>query len=149
MKIIAYLRVSTKEQGESGLGLAAQSHTIREYAAANHPGVAIANEFREVLSGGRRLAKRPVLLQAIAALDAGDVLVVGDTTRLSRGASADHREIEAAVAARGATIEIAEADREAAFAAEVRSVMEPYVQQRIAQALTEREPRPRVRDQHE
>lgn len=60
-KMIPYYRVSTKKQGKSGLGLAAQKKTAAEYAAANS-GKIIA-EFREVEAGPK--CERPKLAEAI------------------------------------------------------------------------------------
>ncbi|HMX02890.1 MAG TPA: recombinase family protein, partial [Cyclobacteriaceae bacterium] len=51
-KYIAYLRVSTKRQGQSGLGLEAQRESIRTYVERN--GGEIIAEFVEVKSGTSR-----------------------------------------------------------------------------------------------
>ena len=61
-QLIAYLRVSTRKQGASGLGLAAQREAVRNYAEAN--GTILA-EYVEVESG--RKAGRPKLAEALAA----------------------------------------------------------------------------------
>lgn len=84
MSLIAYYRVSTQRQGESGLGLEAQQHTVREYAARS--GRALAAEFTEVESG--RKCNRPVLAQAVALVRAteGAALVVAKLDRLARDA---------------------------------------------------------------
>ncbi len=60
MKIIAYYRVSTKQQGESGLGLEGQVAAVAAYAAGQ--GAAIVRAYREVESGKR--ADRPELAKA-------------------------------------------------------------------------------------
>lgn len=63
-KAIAYLRVSTKEQGDSRLGLEAQRHTIQTYAALN--GYELVEIVEEVASGKYDLTLRPVLRKALA-----------------------------------------------------------------------------------
>jgi DNA invertase Pin-like site-specific DNA recombinase len=47
--MISYLRVSTAQQGKSGLGLEAQRATITQFAAAE--GLEITGEFVEVETG--------------------------------------------------------------------------------------------------
>jgi DNA invertase Pin-like site-specific DNA recombinase len=64
--LVAYLRVSTREQGRSGLGLDAQRTAVRRFADAE--GFQIAAEFVEIESGGgsNALDRRPVLKAALA-----------------------------------------------------------------------------------
>ena len=80
---IAYLRVSTSEQGRSGLGLAAQRKVIADFAAAE--GFALADTVTEVASGKLGLAERDGLR---AALDQAKKLrcpvIVAKLDRLSR-----------------------------------------------------------------
>lgn len=79
---IAYIRVSTKRQGESGLGLEAQQATVQAYAKA--AGLELVEEFREVETGTRK-RDRPQLQAALkAARERGAVLVVAKLDRLSR-----------------------------------------------------------------
>ena len=81
MKYIAYYRVSTRKQGESGLGLEAQRATVANYVKS--VGGESAGEFVEVESGKR--ADRPQLARAIAtAKRQGAVLVIAKLDRLSR-----------------------------------------------------------------
>jgi DNA invertase Pin-like site-specific DNA recombinase len=61
-KMIAYLRVSTKMQGDSGLGLEAQRAQV--VAFAQREGAEIIQEYVEVESG--KLADRPQLSKALA-----------------------------------------------------------------------------------
>jgi DNA invertase Pin-like site-specific DNA recombinase len=68
-RIVVYLRVSTEEQGESGLGLEAQEAACR--AAASRLGMEIACIHRDELTGSTPLHKRPGLMDAIAALTRG------------------------------------------------------------------------------
>jgi DNA invertase Pin-like site-specific DNA recombinase len=80
-KYVAYYRVSTKAQGESGLGLEAQRLAVAGYVK----GVILA-EFTEVESG-----KNNQRLQLASAIDRakkeGAVLVIAKLDRLSRNAS--------------------------------------------------------------
>lgn len=81
MKIVSYPRVSTKRQGESGLGLDAQREAIMQYAYKND-GTILA-EFTEIESGKR--SDRPQLAKALAMCKAtGATLVVAKLDRLSR-----------------------------------------------------------------
>jgi DNA invertase Pin-like site-specific DNA recombinase len=85
MKAVAYVRVSSKEQGRSGLGLEAQQAAIRSFAARE--GIEIAEWFSEVETGkgSDALDRRP---QLAAALRAGRALrapvLVSKLDRLSR-----------------------------------------------------------------
>jgi DNA invertase Pin-like site-specific DNA recombinase len=80
-KLIAYYRVSTAEQGRSGLGLEAQAAAVQRHAADCH-GQIIAT-YKEVESGRRK--DRPQLAKAIAhARRAGAKLVIAKLDRLAR-----------------------------------------------------------------
>lgn len=82
--IISYIRVSTKQQGASGLGLAAQESAVKTYAART--GSRILASYREVETGKR--ADRPELLRALAHCRRSKAtLVVAKMDRLSRNAS--------------------------------------------------------------
>jgi len=63
-KAIIYRRVSTSEQGKSGLGLDAQKDAIERFCAAE--GFQIAGEYQEVASAKLALAYRPELAAALA-----------------------------------------------------------------------------------
>lgn len=79
--LIAYYRVSTKQQGDSGLGLEAQAVSVRSYASQSS--LPIAGVYVEVESG--KLADRPQLSRALAhAKRAKAVLVVAKLDRLAR-----------------------------------------------------------------
>ena len=83
MKAIAYLRVSTKSQGDSGLGIEAQREYIAQAAKAK--GWEIVAEFTDTASGTIAPIARPECAKAIkAAREAGAVLVVAKLDRLSR-----------------------------------------------------------------
>jgi DNA invertase Pin-like site-specific DNA recombinase len=80
-KIIAYYRVSTKQQGASGLGLDAQRKAVGDYA--RNSGGKIEAAFTEVESGKR--ADRPELAKAIAqARRSKATLVIAKLDRLAR-----------------------------------------------------------------
>jgi DNA invertase Pin-like site-specific DNA recombinase len=81
-KYIAYLRVSTKAQEKSGLGLLAQRAIIAHYAKIE--GAEIAKEHIESESG-KEMDNRPVLEMAINdCLKEDAILVVAKLDRLSR-----------------------------------------------------------------
>jgi DNA invertase Pin-like site-specific DNA recombinase len=83
---VGYLRVSTREQGKSGLGLEAQRAAIESFAAREN--ITIAEYFTEVESGktiSDTLAERPTLAAALTV--AGDMkcpIIVSKLDRLSR-----------------------------------------------------------------
>lgn len=63
-KFVAYYRVSTDRQGQSGLGLQAQQDAVRSFL--NGGKWQVVGEFTEVESGARRkLASRPMLRSAL------------------------------------------------------------------------------------
>jgi DNA invertase Pin-like site-specific DNA recombinase len=82
-RAIGYVRVSTGEQSESGLGLKAQAAAIR--AACEQRGWKLV-EVREGVKSGARAHNRPVLRNVLAALRRGeaDAVVVAKLDRLSR-----------------------------------------------------------------
>jgi DNA invertase Pin-like site-specific DNA recombinase len=65
MNLIAYYRVSTQEQGRSGLGLDAQQAAVHAFAKAE--GLTIVAEYTEIASakGADALARRPQLQAAL------------------------------------------------------------------------------------
>ncbi|MFC0409771.1 recombinase family protein [Roseomonas elaeocarpi] len=81
---VAYYRVSTEQQGRSGLGLAAQKEAVVKLLA-NRPGSRLVAEFEEVESGKRN--DRPQLAAALAACRTRRaVLVIAKIDRLARNA---------------------------------------------------------------
>jgi len=82
--VVAYLRVSTEEQGDSGLGLEAQQAALESYAEAN--GYLVETWYEEVASAkGHTLDCRPVLTEALAqAKRSRCLVVVAKLDRLSR-----------------------------------------------------------------
>lgn len=84
MKIVSYLRVSTRQQGTSGLGLDAQRGAIEAYAIQQH--AKVAETFTEVESG--KVNTRPELAKALhLAKVTGATLVIAKLDRLSRNAA--------------------------------------------------------------
>jgi DNA invertase Pin-like site-specific DNA recombinase len=80
-RVVAYYRVSTQEQGRSGLGLEAQREAVRSLCAGR--GWDIIADFTEVESGKRD--DRQQLIEALGhAKVTGAVLVVAKLDRLSR-----------------------------------------------------------------
>jgi DNA invertase Pin-like site-specific DNA recombinase len=86
MRAIGYARVSTDEQGQSGLGLAAQVQTIR--TEAERKGWSLEHIYSDVASG-KSLRRRPDFGDALRELESGsaEVLVVAKLDRLSRSVS--------------------------------------------------------------
>jgi DNA invertase Pin-like site-specific DNA recombinase len=84
-QMIAYIRVSTVQQGKSGLGIEAQREAIARFAAAQ--GAAIIAEHIEVETGkgADAIDRRPKLSAALAqARKAKAPVVVAKLCRLSR-----------------------------------------------------------------
>jgi DNA invertase Pin-like site-specific DNA recombinase len=80
-RIIAYYRVSTKKQGQSGLGLEGQKAAVAEFASRN--GGSVVYGYTEVESGKR--SDRPELAKAVAhARRSKAQLVVAKLDRLAR-----------------------------------------------------------------
>jgi DNA invertase Pin-like site-specific DNA recombinase len=81
MRVIAYIRVSTKGQGESGLGLEAQRAAVALFVTQR--GAIILAEYREVETG--KWKDRPELSKALAhCRRAKATLVVAKLDRLAR-----------------------------------------------------------------
>jgi len=83
-KYIAYFRVSTKRQGQSGLGLEAQQATAAAYLRTV-PQSKLVGEYVEIESGTKKGNHRPQLAAALAACRVHNAtLLVGKLDRLSR-----------------------------------------------------------------
>jgi DNA invertase Pin-like site-specific DNA recombinase len=82
---VAYYRVSTRRQQQSGLGIEAQRATVRRFADAQ--GLALTGEFVEVETGkgADALERRPKLAAALAAARSAKCpVIVAKLDRLSR-----------------------------------------------------------------
>lgn len=82
MKAIAYLRVSTDRQGDSGAGLDAQRAAITAYAAQH--GIKIVRFEQDILSGAKGIEHRLGLASAIASIHKGYALLIAKRDRLGR-----------------------------------------------------------------
>jgi DNA invertase Pin-like site-specific DNA recombinase len=84
MRAVAYYRVSTSEQGRSGLGLEAQKTAVKNYIWRN--GAILVAEFTEVESGARN--DRPQLQAALKRASLSKAtLTIAKLDRLSRNAA--------------------------------------------------------------
>ena len=97
----AYIRCSTERQAESGLGLEAQRASVS--ACAGRLGLQLRTFEDAGTSGSLAIEDRPVLLDAVASLKRGDVLIVAKRDRLGRDVIAVAM-IERLVVKRGARI---------------------------------------------
>ena len=84
IRVAIYLRVSLEEQAESGHGLHAQEDAARAYACVRDGKSLTSSPMRE-LAAGLGLEGRPGLLDAIATLDRGDVLLSAKRDRINAG----------------------------------------------------------------
>jgi len=83
MKVIAYYRVSTKKQGESGLGLEAQKNTINRFLASSP--YELVSEYVEIESGRKTDKRRPQLRAALEQCEREDAtLMIAKLDRLTR-----------------------------------------------------------------
>jgi DNA invertase Pin-like site-specific DNA recombinase len=83
MKAVPYHRESTDEQAESGAGQAAQHDACEAWS--RRLGIPLAGPcVDDGVSGAAPLDRRPGLLDALAALEKGDILLVAKRDRLGR-----------------------------------------------------------------
>jgi DNA invertase Pin-like site-specific DNA recombinase len=102
MNAIAYIRVSTTDQADSGAGLAAQVAAINAYAKRH--GLTVTGTFEDAgVSGAAGLDGRPGLAAAIGTLRRGDVLLIAKRDRLGRDVM-NVMLIEKVIAKRGASV---------------------------------------------
>ncbi len=81
MKFIGYYRVSTQEQGDSGLGLSAQQTSVRSYCQSVGE---LIGEFTDIESG-KNDNREQLQLAITACVKTGATLVVKNLSRISRG----------------------------------------------------------------
>jgi len=84
MKVVGYCRVSSSEQADSGLGLAAQRSAIEQ--ECDRKGWQLVSVFTDAAASGKSLNGRPALQEALGAVESGAAggLVVSKLDRLSR-----------------------------------------------------------------
>lgn len=82
MKYIIYLRVSTDQQVQSGLGLESQRDLCKKYI--KDPNAIVLEYSDEGFSGALEMEKRPALLEALNILEKDDILLVAKRDRLGR-----------------------------------------------------------------
>jgi len=101
-RAIGYVRVSTDQQAESGLGLEAQKAAIG--IAASRLRLELVRVYSDAgISGKLAIEDRPVLLEAVGTLRRGDVLLIAKRDRLGRDVIAVAL-IERLIAKRGARV---------------------------------------------
>jgi DNA invertase Pin-like site-specific DNA recombinase len=85
--LVAYVRVSTAGQAQSGLGLEAQRRAIRKASRAQ--GLTIAGWYEDAGRSGASVARRPGLRAALAEIQAerADGLICAKVDRLGRSAA--------------------------------------------------------------
>lgn len=83
MRVIAYYRVSTEMQIDSGAGLSAQEDICKAWCLKNKC-VISETYIEKAMSGAAPLDRRPALSKAICALEKDSVLLVARLDRLSR-----------------------------------------------------------------
>lgn len=80
-KVVAYYRVSTPRQGETGFGLEAQRKSVSQFASSNS--IEVVREFTEVESGKNN--NRPLLKEALAYCQkCKAILIIAKLDRLGR-----------------------------------------------------------------
>jgi len=84
MRVVGYVRVSSSEQADSGLGLEAQRSAIEQ--ECERKGWELVSVFEDAAASGKSLNGRPALQEALGAVesDAAGGLVVSKLDRLSR-----------------------------------------------------------------
>lgn len=100
---VIYCRVSTEEQATKGLSLRAQEETCA--AVADRNGWTVSATCRDAgVSAGLALDRRPGLVQAIAQLTLGSVLLIAKRDRIFRADPFECAVIERAIRSRGGRI---------------------------------------------
>lgn len=84
MKYVIYLRVSTDQQSQSGLGLEAQRQMCLAYISRIGTPQSVLEYMDEGFSGSLELNKRPALLESISQLEKGDILLIAKRDRIGR-----------------------------------------------------------------
>ena len=126
-RAVVYLRVSTDEQAESGLGLEAQLAACNAWCSARGYEV-VAVHRDEGVSGSTPVDKRPGLTAALADLGRGAVLVAAKRDRLARSVGIA-AVLEETARRMGAAVETPDApDAGDPFADAMRGMMDVFAQ---------------------
>lgn len=129
-RFVSYLRVSTKRQGASGLGLEAQRKTIADYLNNGH--WELVQEFVEIESG-KRHENRPKLTAALQACKAtGSKLIIAKIDRLARNVAFVSNLMEA-----GVEFEAADLPGANKFTVHVMAAMAEEERRAISKRVTE------------
>jgi DNA invertase Pin-like site-specific DNA recombinase len=84
-KFVAYFRVSTQKQGQSGLGLEAQEHAVSSYIKEGDSELVAAFTEIETGKGANAIEKRPQLRKALGMCrKIGATLIIAKLDRLAR-----------------------------------------------------------------
>lgn len=89
---VGYYRVSTKDQGKSGLGLDSQRTSVRDFVQSVGTMVA---EFQDIESGASN-SRQGIRLAMLRCAETGSTLVVKEMSRISRGGFKTMVELEEA-----------------------------------------------------
>ena len=131
-RAVVYLRVSTDEQAESGLGLEAQLAACNAWCAARGYEVAAVHR-DEGVSGSTPVDKRAGLTAALAGLVRGSVLVAAKRDRLARSVGVA-AVLEETARRMGAGVETPDApDTDDPFAQAMRGMLDVFAQLERAQ----------------
>lgn len=84
MKFVIYLRVSTDQQAQSGLGLEAQRQMCLSYISRIGTPQSVLEYMDDGYCGALELDKRPALLESISQLQKGDILLIAKRDRIGR-----------------------------------------------------------------
>jgi len=101
--IRSYLRVSRDSQADSGLGIEAQRAAIALYCSNNYPECEVVEYSDLGVSGATPLYKRDGMSALMGELDAGDVVVAYDNSRIARDIMIS-LSVEAEVSRKGANL---------------------------------------------
>ncbi|MCM8570266.1 recombinase family protein [Gramella jeungdoensis] len=82
-QFIAYYRVSTQDQGKSGLGLSSQKESVERYI--NTTGGTLIQSFQDIQSGKNDINRENLNKAILASQKHGAILIVKKLDRLSRG----------------------------------------------------------------
>lgn len=84
MKYVIYLRVSTDQQAQSGLGLEAQRQMCLSYISRVGTPQTVLEYMDDGYCGALELDKRPALLESISQLEKDDILLIAKRDRIGR-----------------------------------------------------------------